>query len=361
MGPCSRLAMLVGCWVSMLTVGSAQACEVGLSEPVAINAAPISTFTRFGDDGEVSEGTLEFLGGLQLSSANACFGGWSGVVVSDDGTRMLAISDTGLWLKARLEYSGGNLAGVSDGVMGRLRGQDGSPLQRTRYRDAEGVTLRSGSLDDGSILVSFERKARIVPYSVTADGVSAAGPQMALPGRVRAVRRNQSLESVAVIKGGTLAGSVIAFAERLYGPGRVHTGWIWRGDTAEPVYLSNLGDFDITDVASDQDGTIYVLERRFRWTEGVKMRIRRLRPQDLQPGATAMGETLIEADLAAQIDNMEGLSVRRDQRGNVILTLISDDNFNRFLQRTLLLQFAVRQRGGTTTDADEAVKATTPR
>ena len=41
-----------------------------------------------------------------------------------------------------------------------------------------------------------------------------------------------------------------------------------------------------------------------------------------------------------QIDNMEGLSVHRDARGALVLTLISDDNFSP-LQRTLLLQFTL--------------------
>jgi hypothetical protein len=39
-----------------------------------------------------------------------------------------------------------------------------------------------------------------------------------------------------------------------------------------------------------------------------------------------------------QIDNMEGLSTHRTAAGDLILTMISDDNFS-FLQRTILLQF----------------------
>jgi hypothetical protein len=36
---------------------------------------------------------------------------------------------------------------------------------------------------------------------------------------------------------------------------------------------------------------------------------------------------------------MEGLSVHTDAGSAVILTMISDDNFNHILQRTVLLQF----------------------
>ena len=49
---------------------------------------------------------------------------------------------------------------------------------------------------------------------------------------------------------------------------------------------------------------------------------------------------MIEADLAYQIDNMEGMAVHRTTNGETFVTLISDDNFS-FIQRNLLLQFAV--------------------
>jgi hypothetical protein len=48
----------------------------------------------------------------------------------------------------------------------------------------------------------------------------------------------------------------------------------------------------------------------------------------------------LEADMGYQLDNMEGLSVHRDGNGEIVLTLISDDNFFP-LQRTLLLQFTL--------------------
>ncbi len=53
------------------------------------------------------------------------------------------------------------------------------------------------------------------------------------------------------------------------------------------------------------------------------------------------GRVLVEAIAPAQlVDNMEGLSAHRAKNGDLIFTLISDDNYNRSLQRTLLLQFA---------------------
>src|SRR6185437_13060798 len=133
--------------------------------------------------------------------------------------------------------------------------------------------------------------------------------------------------------------------ERLYDVKRNHTGWLWTHKGPATVHLKNIGDFDVTDLASLDDGTLFVLERRFRWTEGVKMRLRRIAPDELEPGRTMQGETLIEADLSDQIDNMEGLSVTRLKTGEVLVTMISDDNFNHLLQRTMLLQFTVNGSG----------------
>ena len=39
---------------------------------------------------------------------------------------------------------------------------------------------------------------------------------------------------------------------------------------------------------------------------------------------------------------MEGLSVHRDAAGEIVLTLVSDDNFSA-VQRTLLLQFVMAE------------------
>ncbi|NJO22593.1 MAG: hypothetical protein HC868_06160 [Sphingomonadales bacterium] len=88
-----------------------------------------------------------------------------------------------------------------------------------------------------------------------------------------------------------------------------------------------------------------MLERRFRWMEGVKMRLRQLPASQIALGVTIEGETLIEADMAYEIDNMEGVAVHTGPRGEAVVTMVSDDNFNPMLQRTLLLQFTLHTDG----------------
>ena len=95
-----------------------------------------------------------------------------------------------------------------------------------------------------------------------------------------------------------------------------------------------------SDAASLPDGDLLLLERKFGWTSGLSVRLRRLRLSEIGTGALVDGSVLFEADLGYEIDNMEGLSVHRGPDGETVLTLVSDDNFS-IIQRTLLLQFTL--------------------
>lgn len=321
--------------------------EIAGIEPgsITVRAMPIRTFKRFGGADE-RLGKLVFRGGLVLTSPSRYFGGWSGLILDADAKSLLAISDSGVWMTGRLTYDGTRPSGIDDARLGPLLDRNGLPLSHLRDRDSEAVALASGTLQQGSVLVAFEGRHRIERYDLSANGLSAdRGGAVKLPAGARRMRRTQGLEAMTVMQGGPYRDSLLAFSERLYDASRNHTGWLWTGKTPATVHLENIGDYDLTDIASLDDGTLFVLERRFRWLEGLKARLRRLAPGALQPGRTAVGETLLEADLNDNIDNMEGLAATRLKDGNVLITMISDDNFSHMLQRTVLLQFSVRDGG----------------
>ena len=96
---------------------------------------------------------------------------------------------------------------------------------------------------------------------------------------------NQGIEALAVLQAGPLRGSVVAFAERFTRGSGYHTGWIWIRGEPQRFQLQDIDGFNITDAAGLPDGGLLVLERYFRWTAGVKMRIRRLAPGEIVPGA----------------------------------------------------------------------------
>ena len=104
--------------------------------------------------------------------------------------------------------------------------------------------------------------------------------------------------------------------------------------------VRRFDDFDVTDCIVAPNGDLMLLERKFSWTAGVGMRLRRTALSGVTPNAVVDGKVLIDADMGFQIDNMEGLAVHRDKSGDIVLTMISDDNFS-MLQRTLLLQFTL--------------------
>ena len=140
---------------------------------------------------------------------------------------------------------------------------------------------------------------------------------------------NRGVEAIAPIRVGRLKGTTVAFSERLADKTGNLRGWLIGGPTPGAISLKVIGGFDLTDAAALPDGGIVVLERRFRYTEGVKMRIRRIAANELKPGALIVGEVLLEAHDNLNIDNMEGIAAHRSPSGETILTLISDDNFQR--------------------------------
>ncbi len=314
--------------------------------PIDIDARPIAGFDR-ARPGRKRFGRLEWRGGLALSSPADAFGGWSGLAIDPDGRSFVAVSDAGTWLTAQITYDGAAPKGVALAKLGPILAVGGNSLKRNRDRDAEAVTLVDGSLQGGSLLVSFEQNQRIGRFEIGARGLSAPKSYLEMPPELQRKRNGDGLEALAVLKGGPMTGAVVAIAENLASSQGRHLGWIWQSGKPQRFQLSDIGGFSITDAAALPDGSLVVLERRFRWLEGVKMRLRLVAARDIRPGAVIEGETLLEADLSYEIDNMEGLAAHTGPRGETVLTLISDDNFNSFLQRTVLLQFVLHAESDT--------------
>jgi hypothetical protein len=309
-------------------------------QPIDIEARPIPHFLRPSPNLK-RFGSLEFRGGLVLTSPSRDFGGWSGLVMDAGGRSLLSISDAGSWLTADLAYEGERPARLTNARLGPLLAANGRSLRGKREQDAESVALLDGSLARGTLLIGFERVHRIGRFEIRDREVRAPTGYLRLPPEAGRMQSNQGIEALAVLQAGPLRGSVVAFAERLTRGSGYHTGWIWIRGEPHRIQLQDVDGFNITDAAGLPDGGLLILERYFRWTEGVKLRIRRLAPAEVVPGARLTGQILLEADSSYEIDNMEGLAVHRGARGETVLSLISDDNFNRLLQRTILLQFAL--------------------
>ncbi len=308
--------------------------------PIEVQAEPITAFDKL-DPQKSRFGKLTFKGGLVLTSPSPYFGGWSSLAIDDAGKSFLTISDAGAWMTGTLVYDGDQPKGVRAARLGPLQARSGTTFTDYDDRDAEGMAIVEGSPAKGRALISFERNHRIGWFDVDKSGLSPVRSYVALPAEMKRADANRGLEAVTMLRGGPYKGSIVAIAERLPDGDGNHTGWIWVNGKPQAFHLVNKDRYDITDVAALPDGGLLVLERRFRLSEGVKTRLRLVRRDELRPGALVHGEMLLDASMNQEIDNMEGLAVHSGADGAIIVTMISDDNFNYALQRTELLQFAL--------------------
>jgi hypothetical protein len=330
------LALLAAPWP--VNAEPARTTESGV-RAIEVKARPISAFQR-ANPLRSTFGRLTFRGGLVLTSSADGFGGFSGLLLDEAGRKLLAVSDEGAWLAAEIAYKGDAPSAIVAAGLGRIAALRGRTLDRKRDLDAESMTLVSGTLARGEALIGFERNHRIGVFPIEGGGLAPPTRYIKLPPDAKAMRSNKGFEAVAVLKGGPRKGAIVAFSER-YPRSDHHVGWLWVGGQPQRLTMTDIGEFEITDAASLKDGRLLVLERRFRWTEGVKMRLREIPADAIRPGALLEGQVLLEADLSYEIDNMEGLAIHTGPAGETVLTLLSDDNFNTILQRTLLLQFVL--------------------
>ncbi len=301
---------------------------------IEIKSKPIEHFEPR-DPARTRFGALEFRGGLELSSTNREFGGLSAIKVSADGAGFIALSDKAQWVRGRIAYRGSAPAGISDAEIAPMLGPDGRALTARGWYDTESLAD-----DGGTLYVGIERVHQIVKFDYARSGLLARAQILPRPAGFARLPSNRGIECLAVApKQGPLAGTLIAVSERGLDEAGNIKGFLIGGKTPGEFTVQRTGDFDIVDCAPLPDGGLLILERFFSWRRGVAMRLRRL-PAAIAPGAVLDGPVLMEADLGYEIDNMEGLSVHRAANGDVVLTLVSDDNFS-IIQRTILLQFTL--------------------
>jgi hypothetical protein len=302
---------------------------------ISILTSPIDAFDN-SDATQIRFGQLEFRGGLVLASKYEGFGGLSAIHLDAQGTHLLGVTDKGAWLRARIVYRHDRPARIADAEMAPLLGSDGKPLAARGWYDAESLTE-----SDGKFYVGIERVEKILRFDMGRDGLLARGEPVAVPADFKTLTRNRSLECLTIPpKGAPHAGTLIVVTERSLDDAGNLRGFLLRGAQTERFSVKRSGEFDVTDCAILPPADLLLLERTYTLALKLGMRIRRIPLASIKADAVVDGHALIEADLAHEIDNMEGIAVHRNARGETIITLVSDDNFSP-IQRSLLLQFAL--------------------
>jgi len=209
-------------------------------------------------------------------------------------------------------------------------GTDGNPLTGRASTDSESITR----LIDGSLIVGFEQRHRLSRF--TAPGAPAQ--PVGAPQALGASPPNGGAEAVTRLWGNEL----LVLSERLEaGPG-IAAGWVGTDRKWRAVGLRKTGLFHPVGAATRDDGTVFLLERRFTAIGGIAARISRVPPGTIAPGGIFEGVELGELSAPLVADNFEGIAVRRSAPGETLIYIISDDNFHS-LQRTLLLMFSLAE------------------
>lgn len=248
----------------------------------------------------------------QLEADSRAFGGLSALLKKDG--RLLAVSD-----RAHLFQFNSDMSAVD--IVPLLEKND-DELDGSNRIDGESLA----DAGDGLIYVSFERDHRIVPYNLAGY---VMGKELPLPKEVYDLPFNDGLEAVEVSSDGRL----VIVAE---GPKDAPSTFLWvqDGTTKWQAYKLSLSDgFRPTGLTRlPDDERMVLLERFYRPLQGVAIRLSVLNVETGQ-----REKVLATLRSPTPLDNFEGVIADKNEKGETILTLISDDNFSP-LQRTLLMK-----------------------
>jgi len=310
--------------VAFAAVASAQ-------QPIAVFSTTVPLDPR--NPAVLQAGELEYRGGIALRSTDARFGGFSGLHVSTDGIALLAISDRGAWLRLRLAYDRkGRLVGAAQAEMGPLIGENGAPLKGLEA-DAEALAV----MPDGSMLVAFERRHRILHYPEASPPFSKPPTLFPIPEGLEKAPPNAGLEALTHVGRGFL----VAIAERMTAGGGALAAWVGRGGVWEPFGYVRKPGFRVTAAGLLPGGDLLVVEHRYSAVSGSVGRFVRVARNSIVPRQRVEGRELALLEPPLTTDNFEGVSIRRGEGREALIYVISDDNFNP-LQRTLLMMFALK-------------------
>jgi len=277
-------------------------------------------------------GALRLLSALVVDGAgDPGFGGFSGLEVSPDGTRLWAIGDRGTLLTARLVYDdAGRLAGLADRALAPLRDLGGTPVRDLRA-DSEGLARLPG----GAFAVSFERTHRVLRYP--GSPAATLPEQLPMPPGALALVANRGIEALTALADGSL----LAIGEMIVTPeGGLHAAWLGgEGGWAHLAYVVPA-QYRPTGAATLPDGDVIAIERRNPRLFVVGGRIVLIPRETIRPGAQIGGIELARLTPPLLNGNFEGIAAWRDPAGRTRILVISDDNFLP-IQRTLLLEFVL--------------------
>ncbi|MES2097543.1 MAG: esterase-like activity of phytase family protein [Pseudomonadota bacterium] len=318
--------------IFLLTVdwsGRPRRDELGARADIAIKRVPLDP----ADSARTTVGALTFLGGLELSSRDGAFGGFSSMSVTGD--RFTLLSDGGNIVRFTLDRRF-RLSAPEFGDLPAGPGLGWSKIDR----DSESMALDPVS---GAVWVGFERANAIWRYG---PGLTAPAAHVAPPA-MHDWESNGGAESLVRLRDGRFL--VIAETDSRGQATGARNALLFSGDPLAPRsgvvrfgYLPPDG-YDPSDAVELPDGRVLVLNRRialpFTWSAKLTL----VDPRAITPGAILRGREIATLAPPLTVDNFEGLAVTREGSAT-ILWMVSDDNLSA-VQRSLLMKFRLEING----------------
>lgn len=311
-----------------------------------IESTPINTLDRFASfrHAELAP-QLRFEQGLTLTTPLAAFGGLSALHLSNDRTSLLAITDTGHWLRATPVWRDGLLVALDQVVMAPIQATKGRSMRAIGHGDVEAMAVSpSGAYLADESYGSTVFFAPHVPASL-------AAPAQAFKYRaaLKKLPKGHGIEALAYVDGNEGAPQLLAIAERNpNSDAETIPAWLLPlsqdGTAIQALHYEPSAGFDVSDAAFSKVCGLLVLERKLNWLGYFEIRLKLVQSNNITAGSTLKGLTLMATDSwTSHVDNMEGVSVIDSADGSCEVFMTSDDNFLP-LQSSHLLQFRLSNR-----------------
>tara|TARA_B100000686_G_C16717229_1_gene932805 strand:+ start:409 stop:1491 length:1083 start_codon:yes stop_codon:yes gene_type:complete len=268
-------------------------------------------------------GTLVYRGGIELTSRDSRFGGLSGLLVSQNGNRALAISDRGWWLQGYLVYNQwGDLVGVRDMNILPMRSLEASSKFTL---DAEAI-VQTG---EGDLIVAYERQHRLWSYS---DVFSRPTP-INMGKSLSNLPHNSGIESLVLMA----PGEFLAITENGVGESNFAAFYKTKSGVSRVEYPYD-SYFRPSDAVRIAQNSFLVLERGYNREVGVGARLVLAELRTLNENFEITKDVLVNLRWPIPLDNFEGLAITSGPTKPATVYLLSDDNYSKD-QRTLLMMF----------------------
>ena len=275
---------------------------------------------------DVKKWKLEQVGFLNIDANEEDYGGFSGLVVHNQGSEALVVTDKSFFFVLKLHRNEDDtLTGYSVIKRGRILSSKGEHLIG-RNTDSESIVLDSNN----NYYISFESNHRIMMHAE----IGGKGVFMPKHPMFNKLSVNKGIEALAIDNDNRL----IAIPEKPpLGISDIPIFRLQNNKWKIIRYVKIKDNFLVTDAEILPQGLLLILERRFSWTQGFKTRFRLIslnKFDNTEP-------ITVFTSAANQFDNLEGVTLWKDRKGEMRILTVSDDNFHP-LQQSEIREFFLK-------------------